>query len=163
MTAGIAAGVPGVQAALHIVVRVGDERFAFPVAHVEEALDSPTVEWVPVAPAGMLGQLPHRGRMIGAWDAGEVFRLARQASAGAGLVLRDGDGRVAIIVDDVMEMARIDGAGIRPVPVGADVEGVLSGVTISSQAGTDLVNVVDVDALTAYLASRGTLEEGMAP
>ena len=149
--------------ALHIVVRVGGERFAFPVSHVEEALDSPAVEWVPVAPAGMLGQLPHRGRMIGAWDAGAVFRLPRAAAGGAALVLRDTERRLAIVVDDVMEMWRIDEAEIRPVPDGADIEGVLSGVCFVSQGGSALVNVVDVEALTALVSSRGTLEEGMTP
>src|SRR6185437_5298251 len=118
MTAGLPTAL-ATQPSLHIVVRVGGERFAFPVTHVEEALDTPAVEWVPVAPAGMHGQLPHRGRMIGAWDAGQIFHLARPAAAGAALVLCRGERRLAIVVDDVMEMARIDGAGVRPVPGGA--------------------------------------------
>ena len=163
MTAGVHSSALATQPALHIVVRVGGERFAFPVTHVEEAIDTPTVEWVPVAPAGMLGQLPHRGRMIGAWDAGQVFHLVGPAAAGAALVLCRGERRLAIVVDDVMEMARIDGAGIRPVPGGLDAEGVLSGVCLATQGGNELVNVVDVDALTALVSSRGTLVEGMTP
>lgn len=163
MTAGANPGAVATQPALHIVVRVDGERFAFPVTHVEEALDTPAVEWVPVAPVGMLGQLPHRGRMIGAWDAGQVFRLARPAAAGAALVLCRGERRLAMIVDDVMEMARIEGEAIRPVPGGADADGVLSGVTFASEEGSELVNVVDVDALTALVSSRGTLGEGLTP
>lgn len=156
--------------ALHIVVVVGNERFGFPVSHVEEALDAPKIEWVPVAPAGMFGQLAHRGRMVGAWDAGWAFRLATPARAGAALVLRDGPRRVAVIVDDVIDMARIEAADIQPVPVGADLEGVLGGVCFSGQrAGTPtradhtLVNVVRVEVLAALLASRGTIIEGTTP
>jgi chemotaxis signal transduction protein len=152
------------EQALHIVVRVGDEQFAFPVSHVEEALDAPVVEWVPVAPAGMLGQLPHRGRMVGAWDAGWAFRLARPAAAGAALVLRDGPRRVALVVDDVTEMARIEPADVRAVPGGADLDGVLDGVCFSSHGGSALVNVVRVDALAALCLSvspRGTFVDGM--
>jgi chemotaxis signal transduction protein len=152
------------EQALHIVVRVGDERFAFPVSHVEEALDAPVIEWVPVAPAGMLGQVPHRGRMVGAWDAGWAFRLARPAGAGAALVLRDGPRRVALVVDDVTEMARIEPADVRPVPSGADLDGVLAGVCFSSQGGSALVNVVRVDALAALcllVSPRGTFVDGM--
>jgi chemotaxis signal transduction protein len=138
------------------------------VSHVEEALDAPHVEWVPVAPAGMLGQIAHRGRMVGAWDAGWAFRLTSPARAGAALVLRDGSRRVAVIVDDVIDMARIDPADIRPVPAGADLEGVLGGVCFAAgQAGGDahaghsLVNVVRVEMLAALLASRGTITEGL--
>jgi chemotaxis signal transduction protein len=150
------------ERALHIVVRVGDERFAFPVSHVEEAIDAPAVEWVPVAPEGMVGQLPHRGRMLGAWDAGWAFRLARPAAAGAALVLCDGPRRVALVVDDVTEMAPIGPADVHAVPSGADLDGVLRGVCFSP-GGHSLVNVVRVDALAALVTSRGAVAGRMTP
>jgi chemotaxis signal transduction protein len=168
--AGVPAAPRAVTAdrALHIVVGVGTERFGFPVSHVDEALDAPRIEWVPVAPPGMLGQIAHRGRMVAAWDAGWAFRLAQPAIAGAALVLRDGARRVAIIVDDVIDVARIEGADIQPVPAGADLEGVLGGVCFAARramagapAGHSLVNVVRVEMLAALLASRGTIIEGL--
>ncbi len=152
----------------HIVVGVGSERFGFPVSQVEEALDAPHIEWVPVAPLGMLGQVAHRGRMVGAWDAAWAFRLPSSTTAGAALVLRDGPRRVAIIVDDVIDMARIDTADIQPVPAGADLEGVLGGVCFAAQqagvktrSGHPLVNVVRVEALVLQLAAQGTIMEGL--
>jgi chemotaxis signal transduction protein len=154
-----APGVPA-ERALHIVVRLGDERFAFPVSHVEEALDAPSVEWVPVAPQGMLGQLTHRGRMIGAWDAGWAFRLEKPARGGAALVLRDGPSRVALVVDDVVEMARIEPADVHDVPGGADLDGVLRGITFSRHGANPLVNIVRVDALTAMVSSGGPILDG---
>ena len=161
---------------LHIIARVGGERFAFSVSQVEEAVDAPAVEWVPVAPAGMLGQLPHRGRMVGAWDAGWAFRLPGPAAAGAALVLRDGARRVALVVDDVVEMARIEPGALHAVPGGADLDGVLSGIyfhtgsnaarSTAEPSGGALVNVVRVDALAALcllVSSRETFAEGMTP
>lgn len=153
--------------ALHIVVGVGGERFAFSVSHVDEAIDAPSIDWVPVAPAGMLGQMLHRGHMVGAWDAGWAFRLPAPAAAGAALVLRDGPRRMALVVDDVMEMARIESADLHDVPGAADLDGVLSGVCLASKRGgtkEKLVNVVRVEALAALclnVAARGTFAEGM--
>jgi len=152
-----------VDHALHIVVGVGGEHFAFSVSHVEEAIDAPAVEWVPVAPEGMLGQIPHRGRMVGAWDAGWAFRLPGRAAAGAALVLRDGPHRIALVVDDVIEIARIEPAHVQDVPEAADLDGVLSGICLAKQRGGALVNVVHVEALSALLASRGTFAEGVSP
>jgi chemotaxis signal transduction protein len=138
---------------LHIVVRVGAERFAFPVSNVEEAMDAPTVEWVPVAPAGMLGQLKHRDRMLSAWDAGWAFGLVRGAGAGAAIVLRDDARRIALIVDDVVDVSRLEAGGVRAVPAGADSTGVLSGVCLPADGGGLLVNVVRVESLMASLGS----------
>lgn len=151
---------------LHIIARVGGEHFAFPAADVEEAIDAPAVEWVPVAPEGMLGQLAHRGRMVGAWDAGRLFRFAAPAAGGAALLLRGGERRVALVVDDVTEMIRIEPAGVRSAPPGADPDGVLSGVCFRARrrvgrAGTPLINVVRVDTLVALVSRRGTLVDGM--
>ncbi len=169
MNARFAAPAPsalGDDHALHIVARVGVERFAFSVSHVEEAIDAPTVEWVPVAPQGMLGQLMHRGHMVPAWDAGSVFRLRTAAAAGAAIVLRDGPRRIALVVDDVVEMARIESADVHAVPGGADLDGVLIGVCFQDRiagkknAGS-LVNIVRVTTLATLVSSRGTFAEGM--
>ncbi len=108
----------------------------------------------------MLGQLKHRGRMIGAWDAGWAFRLGAPARGGAALVLRDGPGRIALMVDDVIEMARIETTDVRDVPGGADLDGVLRGICFSAQHGQTLVNIVRVEALTALLSARGPILDG---
>jgi chemotaxis signal transduction protein len=149
---------------LHIVARIGGEHFAFPAADIEEAVDAPAIEWVPVAPEDMLGQLAHRGRMVGAWDAGRLFRLA-PAAAGAALILCDGDRRIALVVDDVTEIVRIEPAAVRVTPAGADTDGVLAGIWFRARrrvgrAGTPLVNLVRVDALAALVSRRGTLVQG---
>lgn len=150
---------------LHIMVRIGAERFAFPASAVEEALDAPAIEWVPSAPDGMLGQLPHRGRMIGAWDAGRLFHLASPARGGAALVLRDGARRLALVVDDVTEMVRFEPGDLLPTPPGSDPDAVLAGVSLQAGdgAGSALAGVVRVDALAALMSQRGTLVDGVTP
>jgi chemotaxis signal transduction protein len=150
---------------LHILVRVGAERFAFPAEAVEEALDAPAIEWVPAAPDGMLGQLLHRGRTVGAWDAGQLFHLAARARGGAALVLRDGARRLALVVDDVTEMARLEPGDVRAAPPGSDPDGVLAGVCLRAGDGmaNTLVSVVRVDALAALISQRGTLVDGVVP
>lgn len=148
---------------LHIVARVGAERFAFPAEFVEEAIDAPAIEWVPVAPDGMLGQMLHRGRMIGAWDAGPLFHLASPARAGAAVVLRDGERRIALVVDDVTGMTRLQPPDLRDAPAGSDPDGVLAGVCLEDggAAGRSLVSVVRVDALAGLMLRRGTVEGGV--
>lgn len=148
---------------LHIVARVGTERFAFPAETVEEAIDAPSIEWVPVAPEGMLGQLLHRGRMIAAWDAGLLFHLASPSRGGAAVVLRDGARRVALVVDDVTDMARLQPLDVRDAPAGSDLDGVLAGVCLEGdgRAGRSLVNVVRVAALAALMLRRGAVEGGV--
>jgi hypothetical protein len=49
----------------YIIARVGGERFGFATRDVEEALDAPTVGWVPVAQHGLLGQMRHRDHTVG--------------------------------------------------------------------------------------------------
>lgn len=151
---------------LHVVARVGDERFAFPVSRVDEAVDAPAVDTVPAAPAGMVGQLLHRERSVAAWHAGWAFRLSTPGGAsatGVAIVLRDGARRVALVVDDVLGMAHIDPAAVRAVPDGADLDGVLSGVCLVAEMGNALVNVVRVDVLARMLSPYGTMMSGMTP
>ena len=158
-------GVAGADVrGLHIVTRVGGEHFAFPVSQVEEAVDAPAVARVPAPPTGMLGQLVHRGRMVAAWDAAWAFRLRAStevAATGVALVLRDGPRCVAFVVDDVLGMARVDPAGLRPVPEDADLDGVLRGVCRLEEMGHALVNVVRVDVLAAIVAPGGTIMHGV--
>jgi len=79
-----------VAAELHLVARVGAERFAFPVAQVEEVIDAPDVTWVPLAPAGLLGQLRYRDRTVSAFDGGWALGVAREGTTGSAVVLSEG-------------------------------------------------------------------------
>ena len=147
----------------YIIARVGDERFGFAARDVEEALDAPTVGWVPVAQHGLLGQLRHRDRTVSAFDGGWLFGITRRVRSGdateTALMLRDGDRRVALIVDDVEDLCTIDMQRVRPVPRGADVDGVLRGVVFASAPLGGLLRLVRVAALIDRATSGEALSE----
>jgi chemotaxis signal transduction protein len=167
----------------YIIARVGGERFGFATRDVEEALDAPTVGWVPVAQHGLLGQMRHRDRTVSAFDGGWLFGLTRRARSGetsenaaatalattlatalattlaTALVLRDGDRRMALIVDDVEDLCAIDMQGVRPVPRGADVDGVLRGVVFAPAPLEGLLSLVRVSALIDRATSGVAVSE----
>lgn len=151
-----------VLAELHLVTRVGGERFAFPVLRVEEAVDSPHLSWVPRAVDGLVGQLRHRGRTVSAFDSGWLFGVQRLPGATTALVLRDGEARVAIVVDDVEDLLLVEPESVRAVPAGADQEDILRGVCLAPDAGRSLVGLVHVDALLARALARAALPAATA-
>lgn len=136
----------------HLLARVGDERFAFTLGRVLEAVDEPTVHDTPRRPAGMLGMLRHRGQTVPVWDAGSVFGIERAGAAGTALVFRDGDRGVAVLVDDAVGIVQIRGDALRAAPAGSDGEGLLAGVVRDADG---LMSVVRVDVLVSRLVSRG--------
>ena len=93
--------VPELGAArpLHVVAKVGGERFAFPVTDVEEAIDAPQIDWVPGAARGLAGQVRYRDRTVSAFDGGWALGVTRTADGGTALILRDGTRRITHITE----------------------------------------------------------------
>ncbi len=146
--------------AMHVVARVGDERFAFRVADVEEVIDAPPLIAVPNAPPGLAGQFTHRERTISAYDAAWAFGVARRGGAGTALVLRVAGDRSALIVDDVDDLASLDPDAVRSTPVGADPSGLLRGVCLPRPGAAhsgELIGVVNAVALVARVAARAVV------
>ena len=139
---------------MHVVARVGTERFAFRVADVEAVLDAPELIAVPGAPSGLAGQLLHRDQTVRAYDAAWVFGIPRPGRAGTALVLRVGTDRVAVLVDDVEDLAALDADAMRPPPAGTDPAGLLRGVCLPGTDGAAardgaLIGVVNAVAMVA--------------
>jgi len=151
--AGPGASVPLV-ARLHVVARVGEERFAFPVSDVEEALDAPLLSWAHGAAEGVVGQLLCRGRNVSAYDAGWVLGVARDGRTSGALVLRQDAARVAILVDDVEDLTMVEPQWVRRVPGGSDIDAVLAGVYRAPRRQRGLVCIVRVRALIANVEAR---------
>jgi chemotaxis signal transduction protein len=145
---------------LYVVARVGRERFAFRVRALEEVLDAPDIGWVPRASDGLLGQIRYRDRSVAAYDAGWAFGVARDAGSGAAIIVRDGPRRLAIVVDDVEDLARVDQRSRRPVPAGTDADGVLDGVCIAEGDHAGLISLVRMDKLLARLTARDADDKG---
>ncbi|MDA1081988.1 MAG: chemotaxis protein CheW, partial [Gemmatimonadetes bacterium] len=166
-TATAAPVAEGARGTLHVVARVGDERFAFSVADVEEVIDAPVFIAVPNALPGMAGQFAHRGRTVSAFDAGWAFGVERAANGvaygvayGAGtdtaLILRVAGDCAALIVDDVEDLALLDPEAVRNTPAGADPAGLLRGVCLPRSGGSSadgLIGVVNATAVVARVSS----------
>lgn len=147
---------------MHVVARVGAERFAFRVAEVEEALDAPGLVPVPNAAGGLRGQLMHRDRTVPAYDAAWAFGVSSGTADGAprtALVLRIADDRVALLVDDVEDLASLDPGAMRSAPAGTDPNGLLRGVCLPRAGGAarrSLIGVVNAVAVVARASHGGS-------
>lgn len=157
--------------ALHVVARVGADRFAFRVADVEEVIDAPALLPVPGATSTLVGQFAHRGRTVTAYNAGWVLGRAASASPASGeaaigntaIVLRVADDRAALIVDDVEDLTPLEAEAVRAVPAGSDPAGVLRGVCLPRAGGTEAQSLIGVVNVTAVLArARVGPREGAA-
>lgn len=155
-------GVQHASAVMHVIARVGAERFGFRVADVEEVLESPKLLAAPSSPAGLAGQLVHREQTLRAYDAAWVFGIDRtQPLPGAtALVLRAADARVVLLVDDVEDLASLEQDAMRAPPPGTDPDAVLQGVCLPQVGGVGhphdagaLIAVVNTGAVIARAAS----------
>ena len=140
-----------------LVFRVGTELFAAVLTAIEEALELPRLSHLPEMPPSMLGVISLRGRMLPAYSPARHLGVALARKDAAALVLRAGDRRVALAVDDVDDVLTVDLAGLRPPPIvaGEERDAVLLGV---ADRGGVLVAVLDADALVTACLFDQALE-----
>ena len=151
------AAVEGASDTMHVVARLGDERFAFRVADVEEVVDAPALIAVPNAPKGLAGQFVHRDRTVSAFDGSWTFGVARASETGTALVLRVDDDRMAIVVDDVEDLTSLDPDGVRAAPAGTDPGGLLRGVCLPRAGGASAASLIGVVNTVAVVARVSAL------
>ena len=137
-----------------LVFRVGTERFAIDLAAVEEAIELPSVHHLPEMPDHLLGVFELRGRLVPVYSPQRVLRVALAHEAAAVLVLRAGERRLGLAVDDVDDVLTIDGASVRRAPIPDNEDNVLLGVI---RRESDLLALVDAESLAlACLADQLT-------
>lgn len=129
-----------------LLFRLGNETFAAELGAVEEAVEVPALHDLPEMQTGMLGMFDLRGKLLPVFSAAGVLGVPLAAGSTAALILRGGDRRIAIAVDDVEDVIDADCALLRHPPAGLDPDGVLLAVL---QRGTALASVIDVPALVA--------------
>jgi purine-binding chemotaxis protein CheW len=127
-----------------LVFRVATERFAIDLAAVEEAIELPSVHHLPEMPDHLLGVFELRGRLVPIYSPERVLRVALAQEAAAVLVLRAGEKRLGLAVDDVDDVLTIDGADVRRAPIPDNEDNVLLGVI---RRGADLLALVDAQSL----------------
>jgi purine-binding chemotaxis protein CheW len=129
-----------------LLFRVGRELFAADLSAVEEAVELAEVRRLPEMVESMLGVFTLRGRLLPVYSPTRPLGVALEGEATAALIVKAGERRIALAVDDVDDVLTIDLAALRPVPGGDDPDGILLGV---ARRGRDLVAVLDADALVA--------------
>ncbi len=131
-----------------LMFRVGAELFAFDLVAAEEAVELESVHAVPDMPEAMLGVIGLRGRLIPVYSPAVTLRVPHAAEGGVLVLMRSGERRVALVVDDVEDVILLGRTMLRP-PPSADTDSLVLGVAF---IGNALVTVVDAHALIAACA-----------
>ncbi|HSJ65683.1 MAG TPA: chemotaxis protein CheW [Gemmatimonadaceae bacterium] len=137
-----------------LLFRIGAESFAFDLAAAEEAVELEGVHGVPDMPDAMLGVFDLRGRLVPVYSPAAALRVENATEAGVLLLMRAGDRRVGIVVDDVQDVVVLIRARLRPPPSG-EGDGLVLGVAFF---GDELVTILDAHALVASCALPATAE-----
>ncbi|MCC6928545.1 MAG: chemotaxis protein CheW [Gemmatimonadaceae bacterium] len=141
-----------------LAFRLGDERFAFDVRALDEAVDQPHVEMTPVNGAAILvGLMRHADRSIPVFDTARVLGVRRDTLAAVDapsqvLVMRSGARRIALLVDAIDDVVTLELTTIQPPPFDAGDE-LLIGVTWNGEDG-DLTAILDARALIVHCQQR---------
>ena len=136
-----------------LLFRIGGERFATPLAAVEEAVDlaPDAVQTIPGGAAALRGVFTLRGALIPLYAADRALGVTTAAGETALVVHGRMASRVAIAVDDVEDVIAVRDDEIRDSGRAGEADAVMRGVV---QRGTTIIAIVDLDALVA--ACRAT-------
>jgi chemotaxis signal transduction protein len=131
-----------------LIARVGVERFAFDVAHLDEAVDGATMERVPHLPRGAIGVIRWRGASHTVWSPATALRATPVAPQTV-LFLRGADRPVAIAVDDAEDLITLPHERVQRMQGIDDGAGLVLG---SFQTESAFATVIDAAVLAASVA-----------
>jgi purine-binding chemotaxis protein CheW len=104
-----------------VVFTLGEEEYAFPIAHVHEIIRRTQPRSVASPDPWVRGIISLRGRIVPVHDLATRLGVAGGASEEWKIVILEVDGEVAgVIVDDVEEVLTVSDEQIEGLPVGAD-------------------------------------------
>lgn len=132
-----------------LIVRIGRERFGMPLEAVDELVESPAVRDVPGAAAPLRGIFPHGESLLPLYDPSAWLGI-EPGDAPVALVMRGGQRRIALAVDDADDVVRVDLAELRDAPRADRYDDLVVGVV---WRGAELLTVVDARALVASCGS----------
>jgi chemotaxis signal transduction protein len=101
------------------VFRLGDERFAFDLRAIEEVLEDAEVTPLPDAPRAVAGVCRHDGAMLVVVRADALLGVD-SLRASTVLVMRRGDDRLGVLVEDVEDVEQVDLTALRNPPHATD-------------------------------------------
>jgi purine-binding chemotaxis protein CheW len=120
---------------LHLLVAIGDERYAVPIQEVREVASVGELTPVPGAPRAVMGVQNLRGQVVTVVDLGALLGTSTPVARRALVVVEDGGDPVALAVDTVVDVGAVDA---QP---GEDVDAPLAG---SAVVDGRLVGLLDV-------------------
>jgi purine-binding chemotaxis protein CheW len=140
-----------------LLIQCGERSCAVPARHVVETMRPLPIEEVAGAPAFVLGVSRIRGAAVPVVDLAAVLGAKSAPDAGRFVTLSTGERRVAIAVDGVLGVHRIDGAAFGDLPpllAGAAAE-VVAAIAASDRG---LLYVLEVSRLLAQAAPSASAE-----
>lgn len=143
------AQTPVVRGREMLIFRVGSERFATPLAEVDEAVDlaAEAVQPLPDDNPSLRGVFAHRGALVPLFAPRQVLGV-RVEEGGTALVIRAGrnGARAAVAVDDVEDVLTFADDELRAAGGIGEKDAVLRGVV---QRGQAIIAIVDLNALVS--------------
>ncbi|MEO7996861.1 MAG: chemotaxis protein CheW [Gemmatimonadaceae bacterium] len=131
---------------------IGAERFAMPLANVEEVVDGCDVDTSSRSGA-MVGILRVRHELLAVFDASRVLQTTRQGAEPVTLVLPSMRGLIGLLVDNAEAAPQVSLNGLKTPPALVSADRVLDGVLRVGARWVGLVNTAAfVEAMIADVA-----------
>lgn len=93
----------------YLLVGLGDERYALPVADVVEVGGVADPAQFPGAPRGVIGLQNVRGEVVPLLELSSLVGASSASGADTMVVVDDGGRRAALVVDAVLDVAQLEG------------------------------------------------------
>ncbi|MDQ6887101.1 MAG: chemotaxis protein CheW [Gemmatimonadota bacterium] len=154
MSAILAHAAPAESPMEALVFRLGDERFALALTAVDEVVECAWPQAVPSAAAPMLGVVALGGALLAAYSPHEVLGISRAEVVGVpaiAILLRRGDHRIALLVDELLDVMVFHRSALRPVSLDGAEARLVTGVI--SRDG-QIVALLDAESLVGACLDR---------
>ena len=139
---------------LHLMVRVGDERLALPIAHINRLVRDMDVVPLPGAPAHLQGVMNLRGDLVAVYDLPYLMGYRSDRELGGNVVVTKGlafDAGISVSEIGTLVSLNVDEAGAVPVTVPAALKSVIRGTTYLDG---QLLMYLDLGQLISKLDAR---------
>jgi purine-binding chemotaxis protein CheW len=142
-----------------VVFTLGEEEYAFPIAHVHEIIRRTEPRSVASPEPWVRGIISLRGRIVPVHDLATRLGVVAGGSEEWKIVILEVDGEVAgVIVDDVEEVLTVSDEQIESLPAGAD-----GGVDAVVNLGDRLVAMLDSSVVfSTHVAAEATAPAAQA-
>lgn len=130
------------------IVGLSGERYAVDLRSLREFLDVQHVTPVPCAPQHVIGCLNLRGDILTLLDVRPSIGLpvGSRASVRKAIVVEAATGPVAVVVDEVVDVARLRASAERPLPAGN--RGAAAGALVASATiGGSMLTLIDINRI----------------